>query len=150
MDGDTPTVPPPPPEPAGAKKVNLEDIEKNLGISGAGGSVKAAPPTFTQKVGLYLAIGVGTVIALSTVAIFVDWFVNAPPAIALPKPLDATKDSSDKLDIAKKALDNHKIVSEISLERTTKIFDLVITKGFLPLFTAIVGYLIGTKATKEG
>src|SRR5215208_4381262 len=92
--------------------------------------------TPTQRAGMDLAIGVGTLIALVTAAAVISYLLNAPDVPAnLP-------DDSEK---AKMMIDNYKSVSEIYMEQGLKVFEDVVLSGLLPVFTAILGYIFGTQ-----
>lgn len=51
---------------------------------------------------------------------------------------------------AKALLENYKAAADIAFEGPAKLFDLVITKIFYPLFTLILGYIFGARSAGKG
>ena len=45
------------------------------------------------------------------------------------------------------ALDNYKALNAEAISRANSLFDLFATKTLLPIFTAILGYIFGSRAT---
>jgi hypothetical protein len=93
-----------------------------------------------QKAGLWLALGVGLAIAVVTLFVLCDWFSNRPAVPQLTG--DATQ--------AKATLDNFQALNAAALSRATELFDLIVVKAFLPVFTAILGYIFGSSGSKQG
>ena len=71
-------------------------------------------------------------LSVVTLILLADYVFNAPD---IPKLAD--------LDAA--ALARFEQLSQISQDRTTKLFDLLVLKGFLPVLTAVLGYIFGTR-----
>jgi hypothetical protein len=92
--------------------------------------------TPTQRAGMDLAYGVGALIALVTVVFVASYLFNGP-AIPTPLPEDAEK--------AQAMIENHKSISEIYMAQSLRVFEVVISGGLLPIFTAILGYIFGTQ-----
>lgn len=107
-------------------------------VAGPGGEVKLEL-TPTQRAGLRLLLWVGLAIAVATSVVLVDWYFQAPRMPALPADSQA----------AKAVLDNYKTLSDLAAERATKLFDLIVVKAFLPTFTAILGYVFGTRSAGQ-
>jgi drug/metabolite transporter (DMT)-like permease len=72
-------------------------------------------PSFVQKAGLWLAAGVGTVIAAVTAG------------VVYPK----------------QAIEQYKELSAVSIKSALDLFQTVVTQALLPVFTAILGYIFG-------
>ena len=108
--------------------------------------------TPTQQAGLWLAAGVGLTIIGVLVFTAVVWFQTAPkPPVLLPLP--ALTDPAKAKDVLagyqalnQAALDNYKALNAEAISRVTSLFDLLATKTLLPIFTAILGYIFGSRA----
>ena len=108
--------------------------------------------TPTQQAGLWLAAGVGLTIIGVLVFTAVVWFQTAPrPPTLLPLP--AVTDPAKAKDVLasyqavnQAALDNYKALNAEAISRVTSLFDLLATKTLLPIFTAILGYIFGSRA----
>jgi hypothetical protein len=92
-----------------------------------------------EKAALLLAAGVGLGIAIVTLVVISDWYLNRPamPVLSRIPP-----------DQAQKTIENFKLLNEASLERVTKLFDLIVVKAFLPVFTGILGYIFGSRVDR--
>ena len=108
--------------------------------------------TPTQQAGLWLAVGVGLTIIGVLVFTAVVWFQTAPAPPAL-LPLPAVTDPAKAKDalasyqaLNQAALDNYKALNAEAISRVTSLFDLLATKTLLPIFTAILGYIFGSRA----
>jgi hypothetical protein len=112
----------------------LEVLEK------AGPSAKGTELTPTQLAGLRLALGVGLAIALVTALVFLDCFMGRPilPSVSV----GTTPDQAEKM------VQSFKELNAVNLDRATKLFDLIVVRAFLPVFTAILGYVFGSRADK--
>ena len=97
--------------------------------------------TFLQRTGLLLAGSVGLTAALVTLALVVKWLISAPSVPVIPPNTDEAK--------IKIILDNYKTLQQIALEPITTLFDSIVVKVFLPVFTGILGYIFGTKTNKS-
>jgi hypothetical protein len=58
-------------------------------------------------------------------------------------PTDFSKLSAED---AKKLADNLKVLSDASIDRSLKLFDDIVGRVLLPVFTSILGYIFGTRA----
>jgi len=108
--------------------------------------------TPTQQAGLWLAAGVGLTIIGVLAFVAVVWFQTAPaPPALLPLPtiIDPVK-AKDALAsyqaLNQAALENYKVLNAEAISRVTSLFDLLATKTLLPIFTAILGYIFGSRA----
>lgn len=99
------------------------------------GKAEEPPLSPLQRAGMKLALGVGLAIAGVTLLVLIDWLSNRP---ALPQlPPDTAQ--------AKAALENFQALNTATLTRATELFDLIVAKAFLPVFTGILGYIFGSK-----
>ncbi|MGI4789779.1 MAG: hypothetical protein ACRYFS_13125 [Janthinobacterium lividum] len=108
--------------------------------------------TATQQAGLWLAGAVGLAIGGVIVFVAVVWFQTAPPPPTLP-PLPVITDPAKAKDILSNyqilnqaALDNYKALNTEAINRVTSLFDLFATKALIPIFTATIGYIFGSRA----
>ena len=104
----------------------------------SGGGV-AVTLTATQQAGLWLAVGVGVIMALVIILVGIDWWFRSPLAPALPT------DPAVYNATAKDLIADYKSLNELALDRATKLFDLVVVKALLPVFTTILGYIFGSR-----
>lgn len=97
-------------------------------------SIKPLEPL--QRVGIWLAIAIGVVIVALSVPILIGWLTSAPamPNLQNLKPEDA-----------KVAIENYKNLSSIWNENAKNMFEEIVVKAFLPIFTLVLGYLFGAR-----
>ena len=90
--------------------------------------------SFVQRAGLWLATGVGTLIALVTVGVVCFVVVHHPatPTLATLKGLGLDP---------KQAIEQYKELSSVSVKGAQDIFQTIVTQALLPVFTAILGYI---------
>ena len=89
------------------------------------------------KVGYKLALFLLIYLSVVSAILLVEYLWNAPsfPDVAT---LDDTK------------LKHYEQLSQITTDRTVKLLDTLVLKGFLPVLTAVLGYIFGTHgADKE-
>lgn len=91
-------------------------------------------PSFVQKAGLWLAAGVGALIAGVTFAVIYFLISNYPP-IQTPESLKIL--SSDP----QLAIQLYKELSSISVKSALDIFQTIVSQALLPILTAILGYV---------
>jgi hypothetical protein len=120
---------------ANEDKVSAAEI---LQSAGATRPVKGG--TFLQRTGLYLAGSVGVTGAIITFALVGRWIFYAPPVPVIPPTSDPTT--------AKAILDNFRTLQQVALEPFASLFDSIVVKVLLPVFTSILGYIFGSKANK--
>lgn len=97
----------------------------------------------TQQAGMRLATGVGIVTTLAIVLIIADWIAKAP-WLGVPSGL-AQMDPTQ----AKAVMENLKTLNEVSVDSAVKMFDTIVARSLLPVFTAILGYIFGTRASRN-
>jgi len=117
--------------------VSGEDVLKS------GGSAKdkaVTLGTFTQVAGLRLAAGVGALAAVVTLALIAHALWTLPPAPQLSSQM--TKEQLDALISAQKQS------YDLVLNATTGLFEAVIVKVLLPVFTSILGYIFGAQISR--
>lgn len=93
-----------------------------------------------QQAGLWLAAGVGIVIFLVISIIVVDWSIRSP-WLTVPAGLAEMDEKK-----AKTIIDGLKTLNDIAADRSVRMFDTVVARSLLPVFTAILGYIFGTRA----
>ncbi len=130
--------------------INQVYQEAEIGAQGAVSGLERLTPT--QQAGLWLAAGVGLTIIGVLVFVAVVWFQTAPTP-PIPLPLPAVTDPAKAKDalagyqaLNQAALDNYKALNAEAISRVTSLFDLLATKTLLPIFTAILGYIFGSRA----
>lgn len=97
-----------------------------------------AKKTDIPKLAYKLLIGVGGFIAFISFIIICFYLINL---IRIGIPTTTLTETE---------LVEFESLSKIFFDHTTQLFDLIITKGFLPIFATILGYLLGeSRATNE-
>ena len=138
------------PTPPPTTVVNFGDMEQTTGQTGADSVVRTTPPTYREQVVVRLTTWVGGAIVVLTLVLILEWVWHAP---ALPTSLELKGPAStlaDNADNARKLVDNYKALSDVAADRSIKIFDSFIGKAFLPVFTTLIGYIIGTRSGRDG
>jgi hypothetical protein len=110
-------------------------------LKAAGADKPVVEGTYLQRTGLLLAGAVGLIAALVTLALIGKWLISAPSVPVIPPSTDEAR--------IKIILDNYKTLQQIALEPFTTLFDSIVVKVLLPVFTGILGYIFGTKANKS-
>ena len=110
--------------------VTMEDVEREESAPPA----KELPPL--TRVGYNLAKFLLVYLGVVTAFLLVEYFVNAPSSPSGTS-LDAT------------SLDLYKQLSQISLDRTVKLFEILVLTGFLPVLTAVLGYIFGSRGERS-
>ena len=88
------------------------------------------------RIGFILALLLFGYLFVVSMVLLVAYLWNAPP-FPTPGALDAAK------------LKEYQQVSEMYLDRTLKLLDSLVLKGFLPVFTATLGYIFGTRGVER-
>ena len=91
--------------------------------------------TFLQRTGLHLAAWVGATGAAVILALVTKWVFYAPTTPMIQPGTDPAA--------AQVILDNFKTLQQTALEPFTSLFDSVVVKVLLPIFTTILGYIFG-------
>src|SRR5579862_2804409 len=98
-----------------------------------GGEHQVRGGTFLQRTGLLLAASVGTLASVVTLALVIKWIYYAPSIPTIPNNLDR--------DQARILIENYKLLQQAALEPFTTLFDSIVIKVLLPIFTSILGYI---------
>jgi hypothetical protein len=94
------------------------------------------PLTGQQRAAFWLAVGVGASIFLTIAFLLVLLWRTSPPApVGPPKATDYAS--------YKAWIEQHNILSDAAYERTRNIFQAFVASALLPVFTGIVGFIIG-------
>ncbi len=72
------------------------------------------------------------------IIVFLIWGVHDWARIGVPLASASASDQSPMIA-------NFKALSDIESERVSKILDLAVTKTLLPVFTTVIGYLLGKR-----
>jgi len=107
--------------------------------AGAKGQVRLG--TFLQRSGMALAASVGALASVVTLALIVKWICYAPTIPLIAADMDREK--------ARLVIENYKQLQQIVLEPYTTLFDSVVVKVLLPIFTSILGYIFGSQNGKQ-
>jgi hypothetical protein len=110
-------------------------------LRAAGAEHPVTEGTFLQKTGLLLAASVGTLATIVTVALVIKWIFYAPAIPVIPADLDHEK--------ARVLIENYKQLQQVTLEPFTTLFDSIVVKVLLPVFTSILGYIFGSQISKQ-
>jgi uncharacterized membrane protein len=113
--------------------VSPETVLAEGGASGDGTKLKA---TFVQRAGLWLAAGVGAIIALVTVFILVFVYRHYP---TMPTGDAVLANGVD----AKTIIERYKELSQVTIKSGQELFQTIVTQALLPVLTAILGYIFG-------
>ncbi|HEX4646745.1 MAG TPA: hypothetical protein VH598_14160 [Verrucomicrobiae bacterium] len=106
------------------------------------GDTRVVPGTFVQRAGLWLAAGVGALIAIVTITIIVFLFTHYPH---LPTPSISSQTQAD----TKIAIENYKELSGLSIKSAQDLFQTIVAQTLLPIFTAILGYIFAKGEKQE-
>ncbi|HWF09119.1 MAG TPA: hypothetical protein VG297_11690 [Bryobacteraceae bacterium] len=107
--------------------------------AGADGPVRGG--TFLQRTGLTLAAYVGALAGIVVIALVAKWMFYAPALPTIPSDTDPAA--------TKIILENYKTLQQATLEPFTSLFDSIVVKVLLPVFTSILGYIFGTRTQGE-
>lgn len=141
------------PEPT-VPKVDSEVLKS---VEGEEDKIKVDKLPAIARAGLSLAVVVGIVIVLITILTFVNLFLYSPEALSSSvwnntNLFDKEKSVRNAAEQATKiVIENHNSLRQRAWETSSAIFDLMIFKAFLPVFTTILGYIFGSRAvSREG
>lgn len=118
------------------QKVSASEI-----LKAAGADKPVTGGTFLQRTGLILAGCVGATAAIVIFALVGKWVCTSPAVPMIPPGSDPAT--------VKAMLDNYKALQQSALEPFTTLFDLIVVKVLLPIFTSILGYIFGSRANRE-
>jgi len=129
------------------KEIQASDILKEVpSLRGFG-----EEPTPLQKVGYKLALFVFFYIVGASIVIFVISFrCMQLPAFPAPPATSADAERYKQLvDAYKISADVYQELAKAQVERATHLFQLVVASTILPAFTAILGYIFGSRKSGE-
>ena len=109
-------------------------------LKSAGGAKVHA--TFVQRAGLWLAAGVGAIIAVVTAAILVFVYLHYPTLPSVDPLKNAGADS-------KLAIEQYKELSQVAIKNAQDLFQTIVSQALLPVLTAILGYIFGKSDKSE-
>ena len=115
---------------AAIQVVRLDDVLEEMPVA----SGQEMPPL--ARVGYKLAKYLLIYLAAVSAILLVDYWFHAP---SLPK---------QEL-LGQVQIEQYQSLSEISLDRTLKLLDTLVLKGFLPVLTAVLGYIFGTHGVER-
>ena len=121
-----------------AKSVNLDVLaDQEIPPKSAR---EVTPPLV--RVGLALSLVVFGLICVATIAIFIVAF-GFTKSVEPPGPLYYFDTAS--VDRYQRTVELYKQVGDVPLQRAKELFQLVVITALLPSFTAILGYIFGTR-----
>jgi hypothetical protein len=111
-------------------------------------SGRVLPPL--QRVGYKLALFLFLYIVGASIVIFIVSFrcIQLPP---FPVPPSATDPEHYRqlADAYKESSDIYQQMAKLQVERATQLFQLVVASTIFPAFTAILGYIFGSRKSSE-
>jgi hypothetical protein len=138
-------------EASGAGGDGLEKIQRNqiLESLGSGASGKELPAL--QRVGYKLALLLFLYIVGASTVIFLVSFrcIQLPSFPAPPSALGDPEHYKQLVDAYKSSADVYQQMAKVQVERATQLFQLVVASTILPAFTAVLGYIFGSKRSGE-
>jgi hypothetical protein len=117
-----------------------EKVSANEILRSEGAENPITGGTFLQRTGLILAGCVGATGAIVTFALVGKWVFYGPAAPVIQPGADQAT--------VKALLENYRLLQQIALEPLTGLFDSIVVKVLLPVFTSILGYIFGSRANK--
>ncbi len=107
--------------------------------AGPGGARELEP---LQRVGLYLAVSLMTAIAVATIGIAIIAFGTTA---AVPPPVPPSQQTAESIAQYRDLVGVYKTLGDPPLDRAKELFQLVVITALLPPFTAVLGYIFGTR-----
>jgi uncharacterized protein (DUF39 family) len=101
------------------------------------GDIDLKKGTFVQRAGLWLATGVGGVIAIVTISLVVFLYIHYPD---MPRPVTAKAGAEAA---AQYTIEEYKQLSDIAVKSAQDLFQTIVAQVMIPVFTAILGYIFG-------
>jgi hypothetical protein len=116
----------------GKEKVTKDEVLESVGASKESSAqlIKLSP---IQRAGFYIAIGVGSLIAIVIIALLAELMGFRTPAIPT----------------ASAGIDDYQRLIELSSQRTLDLIDMIVAKILLPVFTTVLGYIFGSQAAAQ-
>ena len=121
---------------------DIERVTPTEILSTQGASQPVVPGSYLEFVGVQLAIGVGGFAALVISILLLYWAFSAPSIS-----INAASTDPDKL---RQLLEVQKQARDAHLQPVTQLFDSIVIKCLLPVFTTILGYIFGSRTAKQG
>jgi hypothetical protein len=123
-----------------------QEVQINVDAEGSARDV-----TPLQRVGYKLALFVFFYIVGASIVIFVVSFrCMQLPAFPTPPAIPADADHYKQLvDAYKASADVYQELAKAQVDRATHLFQLVVASTILPAFTAILGYIFGSRKSGE-
>lgn len=109
------------------EQISLDELTENLG--------KWQEPSPLVQIGYKLARLLLLFLSIVCILLLGDYLLNTPPV-------------PDISQLNAEHLEQYRELSQIVTERNFKLFDLFF-KSFLPIFTAILGYIFGTHSNNK-
>ena len=134
------------------KKVEASEILEiglEKGVSGNKAAARELPPI--QRVGFWLALAVFAYIVIASGGIFYVSFrcLQLPPFPGAPVNSGDAEHYKQMMEAYKVSSDIYQQMAKVQVERATQLFQLVVASTILPAFTAILGYIFGSKKSGE-
>ena len=104
-----------------------------------------------QRVGLWLALAFFVYLLIASGTIFLVSFhwLRIPDFPVPPSNPGDLEQYKRLLDAHKEAVDIYQQMAKLQVERATQLFQLVVASTILPVFSAILGYIFGSKKSGE-
>jgi hypothetical protein len=130
------------------KKIEPGEILQSLDNQ-VSGTQKAAGQELSplQFVGFWLAVGVFSYIIAATAIIFYVsfWRMQLAPSPTPPVNSGDVEHYKQLVEAYKTSAEVYQQMAKAQVERATQLFQLVVASTILPAFTAILGYIFGSK-----
>jgi hypothetical protein len=128
-----------------------EEVQINVDAPGPGDPGSGKEVTPLQRVGYKLALFVFFYIVGASILIFwVSFRCMQIPAFPAPPPANLADADHYKqaVDAYKVSADVYQALAKEQVERATHLFQLVVASTILPAFTAILGYIFGSRKSE--
>ena len=121
-----------------------ETVRPDEILASTGASGKVEEGTYTQRAGMRLAKWVGILGSAVTLLILAKWIWMTWCIACTDIPASTSTEQADML------VKNYKALQEQAFDSASKMFDTVVVKVLLPVFTSILGYIFGARHASEG
>lgn len=128
--------------PEGREVVDIEKVAEEEGIQE--GTVKGYLSP-TQRVAYRLAVCVGILIFLIVVFLAIVWFSSVPSMKLSEVPELDTEDIGKIKDM----ISNYTTIYDTVSKRVIELFDAIVVRVLLPVFTSLLGYIFGTQVVER-
>lgn len=125
-----------------------ERPEDRVPLSDLGSGKEVTP---LQRVGYKLALFVLGYIFVASIAIFiVSFYMERLPLVPMPPSISSDAEHYKLLvDAYKESADVYQQMAKAQVDRAIQLFQLVVASTILPAFTAILGYIFGSRKSGE-